>query len=100
MELHCVCTPYTVGKIPNLKKMINGHTNSVLSITVYEAGKAVKAGVPSQYAASMFAPSVYGQPVYLGGPSPPIPMLPMPQGVNAPPSNGYGRDFDVASSGG
>ncbi|XP_027003780.1 lipolysis-stimulated lipoprotein receptor isoform X1 [Tachysurus fulvidraco] len=65
---------------------------------LYEAGKAVKAGVPSQYAASMFAPSLYGQPAYMGGPSPPIPMLPMPQGVNAPPSNGYGRDFDAASS--
>lgn len=67
---------------------------------MYEAGKAVKAGVPSQYAASMFAPNVYGQPVYMGGPSPPIPMLPMPQGVSVPPSNGYGRDFDAASSGG
>lgn len=75
---------------------INGH---VLSIKVYEAGKAVKAGVPSQYAASYFAPSVYGQPVYVGGPSPPIPVLPMPQVVGAPPSNGYGRDIDTASSG-
>lgn len=71
-----------------------------LSIKVYQAGKAVKAGIPSQYAASMFAPSVYGQPVYIGGPSPPVPMLPMPQGVGAPPSNGYGREFDTASSGG
>lgn len=75
-------------------------TQTVLSIKVYEAGKAVKSGVPSQYAASLFAPSVYGQPVYMAGPSPPIPMLPMPQGVVAAPSNGYGRDFDTASSGG
>lgn len=65
---------------------------------LYEAGKAVKAGVPSQYAASMFAPSLYGQPVYMGGPSPPIPMMPVPHGVGAPPPNGYGRDFDTASS--
>lgn len=65
---------------------------------LYEAGKAVKAGVPSQYAASMFAPSLYGQPAYMGGPSPHIPMMPVPQGVGAPPPNGYGRDFDAASS--
>lgn len=67
---------------------------------VYEAGKAVKAGLSSHYAASMMAPSVYGQPVYMAGSSPPIPMLPMPHGVNAHPSNGYGGDFDTASSGG
>ncbi|XP_060800229.1 lipolysis-stimulated lipoprotein receptor isoform X2 [Neoarius graeffei] len=65
---------------------------------LYEAGKAVKSGVPSQYAASMFAPSMYSQPVYMGGPPPPIPMLPTPQGVSAPPSNGYGREYDAASS--
>lgn len=65
---------------------------------LYEAGKAVKAGVPSQYAASMFAPSMYGQPMYaVNSQAPPIPMLPMPQGVTGPP-NGYGRDYDVASS--
>lgn len=68
-------------------------------LLVYEAGKAVKAGVPSQYAASMFAPSMYAQPVYVGGPSPGIPMLPLSQGVAAPSSNGYGREFDTASSG-
>ncbi|XP_062872689.1 lipolysis-stimulated lipoprotein receptor [Trichomycterus rosablanca] len=65
---------------------------------LYEAGKAVKAGVPSQYAASMYAPSMYGQPMYVGGPSPAIPLLPVPQGIAAPPSNGYGREFDTASS--
>ncbi|KAB5550535.1 hypothetical protein PHYPO_G00054810 [Pangasianodon hypophthalmus] len=63
---------------------------------LYQAGKAVKAGVP--YVAGSFPPSLYGQPVYIGGPSPPIPMLPTPQGVSALPSNGYGRDFDTASS--
>lgn len=67
---------------------------------MYEAGKAVKAGIPSQYAVSMMAPSLYGQPAYVGGPSPPIPMMPVPQGVNAQHYNGYGRDFDAASSGG
>ncbi|TSN03411.1 Lipolysis-stimulated lipoprotein receptor [Bagarius yarrelli] len=70
----------------------------LLIMEVYEAGKAVKAGVPSQYAASMFAPSLYGQPAYIGGPSPPIPMMPVPQGIGVPPPNGYGRDFDAASS--
>uniref|UniRef100_W5KH35 Lipolysis stimulated lipoprotein receptor n=1 Tax=Astyanax mexicanus TaxID=7994 RepID=W5KH35_ASTMX len=65
----------------------------------YEAGKAVKAGMSSQYAASMYAPSMYGQPMYaMGSQAPPIPMLPMPQGVTAPSANGYGRGFDVASS--
>ncbi|XP_007232404.3 lipolysis-stimulated lipoprotein receptor isoform X1 [Astyanax mexicanus] len=66
---------------------------------LYEAGKAVKAGMSSQYAASMYAPSMYGQPMYaMGSQAPPIPMLPMPQGVTAPSANGYGRGFDVASS--
>lgn len=58
----------------------------------------VKSGIPpSQYAPTLYAPSMYGQPVY-GGP-PGIPMLPMPGGVAGPPSNGYGRDYDGASSG-
>ncbi|KAI5625537.1 lipolysis-stimulated lipoprotein receptor isoform X1 [Silurus asotus] len=65
---------------------------------LYEAGKAVKAGLHGQYAGTMYAPSGYGQPMYVGGPSPPIPMLPMPQGVGVPPSNGYGREYDTASS--
>ncbi|XP_026137968.1 lipolysis-stimulated lipoprotein receptor isoform X2 [Carassius auratus] len=66
---------------------------------LYEAGKMVKSGVPSQYAASMYAPSMYGQPAYgVGGPAPGIPMLPMPMGAPGPLSNGYGRDFDGASS--
>ncbi|XP_066515445.1 lipolysis-stimulated lipoprotein receptor isoform X3 [Hoplias malabaricus] len=66
---------------------------------LYEAGKAVKSGVPSQYAASLFAPSVYGQPVYaVGSQAPPIPMLPVTQGIPNLPSNGYGRDVDTASS--
>lgn len=66
---------------------------------LYEAGKAVKAGMSGQYAASMYAPTMYGQPMYaVGSQAPPIPMLPVPQGITAPPANGYGRDFDVASS--
>ncbi|XP_067306487.1 lipolysis-stimulated lipoprotein receptor isoform X4 [Pseudorasbora parva] len=64
---------------------------------LYEAGKMVKSGVPSHYAATVYAPSMYGQPVY-GGAAPGIPMLPMPMGVAGPPSNGYGRDYDGASS--
>ncbi|XP_050985936.1 lipolysis-stimulated lipoprotein receptor isoform X1 [Labeo rohita] len=63
---------------------------------LYEAGKMVKSGVPSQYAATVYAPSMYGQPAY--GAAPGIPMLPMPVGVAGHPSNGYGRDFDGASS--
>ncbi|KAA0702178.1 Lipolysis-stimulated lipoprotein receptor [Triplophysa tibetana] len=64
---------------------------------LYEAGKMVKSGFPpSQYAPTVYAPSMYGQPVY-GAPQG-IPMLPMPGGVGGPPSNGYGRDYDGASS--
>ncbi|KAI4874520.1 hypothetical protein NFI96_016612 [Prochilodus magdalenae] len=66
---------------------------------LYEAGKAVKAGMASQYAASLYAPSMYGQPVYAVGAQPPaIPMLPVQQGMPGMSSNGYSRDFDVASS--
>ncbi|XP_072249877.1 lipolysis-stimulated lipoprotein receptor [Leuresthes tenuis] len=68
---------------------------------LYEAGKAVKKGVSSQYAPTYFAPSMYAQPVY-GGPQshqPAMPLLPLPNGVgHAPPHNGYGRDYDGASS--
>lgn len=56
----------------------------------------VKSGVASQYAPTVYAPSMYGQPAY-GQPG--IPMLPMPGGFPGQPSNGYGRDFDGASSG-
>ncbi|XP_051718612.1 lipolysis-stimulated lipoprotein receptor isoform X3 [Ctenopharyngodon idella] len=66
---------------------------------LYEAGKMAKSGVPSQYAPTLYAPSMYGQPAYgVGGAAPGIPMLPMPMGVAGPPSNGYGRDYDGASS--
>ncbi|KAJ8384439.1 hypothetical protein AAFF_G00204600 [Aldrovandia affinis] len=66
---------------------------------LYEAGKAVKSGIPlSQYAPTMYAPSMYAQPQYGAGMNPPaIPMLPVPQGLTAPP-NGYNRDYDGASS--
>ncbi|XP_016334724.1 lipolysis-stimulated lipoprotein receptor-like isoform X1 [Sinocyclocheilus anshuiensis] len=66
---------------------------------LYEAGKMVKSGIPGQYAHTVYAPSMYGQPAYgIGGAAPGIPMLPMPVGIAGPPSNGYGRDFDRASS--
>lgn len=59
-----------------------------------------KSGIPSQYAATLYAQSMYGQPAYGGGGAMPgIPMLPMPMGAAGPLSNGYGRDFDEASSG-
>ncbi|KAM7421360.1 hypothetical protein PAMA_015483 [Pampus argenteus] len=65
---------------------------------LYEAGKAVKKGVPSHYAPTLYAPSMYAQPAY-GGPlmnQPPMPLLPLPNGAH--PQNGYGRDYDGASS--
>lgn len=71
-------------------------------LTVYEAGKAVKKGVPSHYAATLYAPSMYGQPVYGGSVmnQPVMPLLPIPNGAGPPPPhNGYGRDYDGASSG-
>lgn len=64
---------------------------------MYEAGKAVKSGVPSHYAPTLYAPSLYAQPG-LGGPAPAIPMLPLPQGVGMAPSTNYNRDYDHASS--
>ena len=69
---------------------------------MYEAGKAVKKGVPSQYAPTLYAPSMYAQPAY-GGPlmsQPAMPLLPLPNGAGAPhPQNGYSREYDGASSG-
>ncbi|KAG5271946.1 hypothetical protein AALO_G00185980 [Alosa alosa] len=66
---------------------------------LYEAGKAVKTGVPSQYAPTLYAPSMYAQPVHgFGGNSPAIPMLPMPQGMGIAPSTNFNRDYDHASS--
>ncbi|XP_028837552.1 lipolysis-stimulated lipoprotein receptor isoform X2 [Denticeps clupeoides] len=66
---------------------------------LYEAGKAVKSGIPSHYAPTVYTPNMYAQSAYgMGGPSPAIPMLPIPQGVGMAPSNGYGRDYDSASS--
>nr|XP_046255307.1 lipolysis-stimulated lipoprotein receptor isoform X2 [Scatophagus argus] len=68
---------------------------------LYEAGKAVKKGLPSQYAPTIYAPSMYAQPAY-GGPlmnQPGMPLLPLPNGAGVlPPQNGYGRDYDGASS--
>ncbi|XP_022074284.2 lipolysis-stimulated lipoprotein receptor isoform X1 [Acanthochromis polyacanthus] len=68
---------------------------------LYEAGKAVKKGVASQYAPTLYAPSMYAQPAY-GGPlinQPAMPLLPLPNGLGAPPpQNGYGHDYDGASS--
>ncbi|XP_037310438.2 lipolysis-stimulated lipoprotein receptor isoform X2 [Pungitius pungitius] len=70
---------------------------------LYEAGKAAKkiGGPMSQYAPTLYAPSMYAQPAYGGPPShhPGMPMLPMPNGAGPPhPHNGYGVDYDGASS--
>ncbi|XP_034057098.1 lipolysis-stimulated lipoprotein receptor isoform X1 [Gymnodraco acuticeps] len=70
---------------------------------LYEAGKAVKkGGIPmSQYAPTLYAPSMYAQPGY-GQPGygqPGMPILPLPNGAGyPPPHNGYGREYDAASS--
>lgn len=61
---------------------------------LYEAGKAVKSGVPSQYAPTLYAPSMYAQPPYVGGMTQPtLPLLPLPTHPN-----GYGREYDNTSS--
>ncbi|XP_070692097.1 lipolysis-stimulated lipoprotein receptor isoform X1 [Pempheris klunzingeri] len=68
---------------------------------LYEAGKAVKKGVPSQYAPTLYAPSMYAQPAYSGQlmNHPGLPLLPLPNGAVAPPpQNGYSREYDGASS--
>ncbi|NP_001085665.1 lipolysis stimulated lipoprotein receptor S homeolog precursor [Xenopus laevis] len=62
---------------------------------LYEAGKAATAGVPSIYAPSVYAPSVYSHPSQVKMPPPGsvIQMGPVP-----PIYNGYGMDYDAASS--
>nr|XP_033819468.1 lipolysis-stimulated lipoprotein receptor isoform X2 [Geotrypetes seraphini] len=62
---------------------------------LYEAGKAATSGIPSIYAPSVYAPTVYSHPnqVKMGPPSAIIPMGPIP-----PAYNGYGMDYDAASS--
>lgn len=66
---------------------------------LYEAGKAVKKGIPgSHYAPTVYASGMYAQPTY--GPllsQPGLPLLPLPNGAGAP-QNGYGREYDGASS--
>uniref|UniRef100_A0A8D0H151 Lipolysis stimulated lipoprotein receptor n=1 Tax=Sphenodon punctatus TaxID=8508 RepID=A0A8D0H151_SPHPU len=59
---------------------------------LYAAGKAATAGVPSIYAPSVYPPSIYAHPSALKQGPPPmvIPMSPM--------YNGYGGDYDRASS--
>lgn len=68
---------------------------------LYEAGKAVKKGMASQYAPTLYAPSMYAQPAYSGAlmNKPGMPLLPLPNGAGPPHSqNGYGREYDGASS--
>ncbi|XP_029432568.1 lipolysis-stimulated lipoprotein receptor isoform X2 [Rhinatrema bivittatum] len=62
---------------------------------LYEAGKAATTGVPSIYAPSVYAPSIYSHPnqLKMGVPGAVIPMGPVP-----PTYNGYGMDYDAASS--
>ncbi|XP_018417684.1 PREDICTED: lipolysis-stimulated lipoprotein receptor [Nanorana parkeri] len=62
---------------------------------LYEAGKAATAGIPSMYAPSMYAPSMYSHPSQMKVPPPGsvIQMTPM-----QPMYNGYGMDYDAASS--
>lgn len=64
---------------------------------LYEAGKAVKKGLPSQYAPTLYAPSMYAQPAYAGQPA--VSLLPLPNGAGQPHSlNGYRPEYDGASS--
>ncbi|XP_053547232.1 lipolysis-stimulated lipoprotein receptor isoform X2 [Bombina bombina] len=62
---------------------------------LYEAGKAATSGIPSIYAPSVYAPSVYSHPSQVKIP-PPGSMIAM--GPVQPMYNGYGMDFDAASS--
>lgn len=62
----------------------------------------MKKGGSNLYAPTLYAPSMYAQPAYSGHllNQPSMPMLPLPNGAGPPPSqNGYGRDYDGASSG-
>ncbi|XP_024123462.1 lipolysis-stimulated lipoprotein receptor isoform X1 [Oryzias melastigma] len=68
---------------------------------LYEAGKAVKKGMANQYAGGLYAASTYAQPIYGGSQAnqPGMPMLPLPNGAGQPPpQNGYGYEYDGASS--
>ncbi|XP_011484003.1 lipolysis-stimulated lipoprotein receptor isoform X1 [Oryzias latipes] len=66
---------------------------------LYEAGKAVKKGMAGQYAASLYPPSTYAQPIYGGSQVNAMPLLPLPNGAGQPPPhNGYGYEYDGASS--
>ncbi|XP_059921315.1 lipolysis-stimulated lipoprotein receptor isoform X1 [Gadus macrocephalus] len=75
---------------------------------LYEAGKMVKRGAPGQYAMPGYPPSqytqpgyppsMYDQPTYAPGGQPGMPMLPMPNMHPQQPHNGYGREYDGASS--
>ncbi|XP_075046978.1 lipolysis-stimulated lipoprotein receptor [Mixophyes fleayi] len=62
---------------------------------LYEAGKAATAGVPSMYAPSGYAPSLYSHPSQ-GKMPPPGSVIQM--GPMQPMYNGYGMDYDAASS--
>ncbi|XP_012737403.1 lipolysis-stimulated lipoprotein receptor isoform X1 [Fundulus heteroclitus] len=66
---------------------------------LYEAGKAVKKGIPSQYAPTLYGQGMYAQPVYGGsqGNQSAIPLLPVPNG-GGPPQHHYGHEYDGASS--
>ncbi|XP_061885853.1 lipolysis-stimulated lipoprotein receptor isoform X1 [Entelurus aequoreus] len=63
---------------------------------LYEAGKAVKKGMANQYASTLYGPSMYAGQLTN---QPPMPMLPLPNGVGVPPPhNGYARQYDATSS--
>ncbi|XP_053547233.1 lipolysis-stimulated lipoprotein receptor isoform X3 [Bombina bombina] len=73
----------------------NNEAYAELLVLVYEAGKAATSGIPSIYAPSVYAPSVYSHPSQVKIP-PPGSMIAM--GPVQPMYNGYGMDFDAASS--
>ncbi|XP_054855781.1 lipolysis-stimulated lipoprotein receptor isoform X4 [Eublepharis macularius] len=77
-----------LGKSSDVSELLPGF--QIGDMAVYHAGKAATSGVPSVYAASLYASS---NPLKAGPPATVIPMGPVP-----PMYNGYGVDYERASS--
>ncbi|XP_062996623.1 lipolysis-stimulated lipoprotein receptor isoform X4 [Elgaria multicarinata webbii] len=77
-----------LGKSSDVSELLPGF--QIGNMEVYLAGKAATTGVPSVYAPSLYASNNQLRP---GPPSAMVPMAPMP-----PIYNGYGMEYDGASS--